>query len=299
MPRRTNKFQRLLFQIEKQLAPLGADVKESVLLPERGTGEMREVDILISLDEGQHRVRIGVECQDKSRPAGKQWVEAIAKKHEELGINKTVLVSSSGFYSAARRKAESLFISVLDFTSIGKADWPKEVLNDLKVYVRDRSSTVIKVGWVFTEIGPGLELKETSNLSNATAQFPNGSRVGLLEIVQHYGNEMLKKFTAYNNGPERAVVRLHEDLRLYRCERYIGTAGFIYLWWKHSTKVFPIRFKPYKYGNRILATGTAKRRGIRWTATAILEDNGHVRVRCEAPGALKVVMQLDDHPATR
>src|SRR5205809_1075002 len=137
MPARTNEFQTLIYEIERQLAPLGAVVEQSAMLPERTTGDLREVDMLISLDEGHHRVRIAIECQDKSRPATKQWVEAIAKKHEELGINKSVLVSSSGFYAAARRKADALFMSVLDITTLSRTDWPTEILRDLKVPVRD------------------------------------------------------------------------------------------------------------------------------------------------------------------
>jgi hypothetical protein len=200
MPRRTNDFQRLLFQIEKQLAPLGAIVEESAMLPERGTGDLREVDILISLDEGQHRVRIGIECQNKSRPATKQWVEAIAKKHEELGINKTVLISSSGFYAAARRKAEILFITVLDFTSVDDADWPTEVLRDLKVYVRDRSSTLVKLGWGFTELVEGVIRQDASNTADTLARLSDGSHVSILEIVNHYGNAILEQTTSNDEG---------------------------------------------------------------------------------------------------
>src|SRR5437667_1548899 len=151
MPARTNQFQKLVYEVERQLAPLGAVVEESAMLPERVSGELREVDILISLDEGHHRVRIGIECQDRSRPATKQWVEAISKKHAELGINKTVLVSSSGFYAAARRRAESLFMSIIDLAELGQADWPTEIFRHLKVPVRDRSSEIVKIGWGFLE----------------------------------------------------------------------------------------------------------------------------------------------------
>jgi hypothetical protein len=294
MPRRTNDFQRLLFQIEKQLAPLGAVVEESAMLPERGTGDLREVDILISLDEGQHRVRIGIECQDKSRPATKQWVEAIAKKHEELGINKTVLISSSGFYAAAQRKAESLFITVLDFTSVDKADWPTEVLRDLKVYIRDRSSTVTKLAWGITELAEGVTLEMTSNMTNALARFPDGSKADILKIVTHYGDSILKQAAGNDEGPTHAVGRLHEDLHFFRKNRLLCVVRFLFLRWRHSTKIFVIRLKPYRYRGRVLACGTAKRRGIQWTATAIAEESGIVRIRCEAPGTLKTILRFSD-----
>ncbi|MGA2222257.1 MAG: hypothetical protein ABSH21_10890 [Verrucomicrobiia bacterium] len=296
MPARTNQFQKLVYEIERQLAPLGAVVEESAMLPERVTGELREVDILVSLDEGHHRVRIGIECQDRSRPATKQWVEAIAKKHEDLGINKTVLISSSGFYAAARRRAESLFVSVLDITGIAKADWPTEVLRNLKVPVRDRSSEIIKIGWGFLELGPGQTRKTVSNLKGVTAQLPNGPRVDLLKVVQQYGNGILEQAAGQDEGPQVAIGRLHHDLRLYRGREFIGVVRFLFLRWKHTTRFFAIRLKPFRYGNRVLAVGQAKRRGIQWTASAIVESPGVVRIRCEAPGTLKTTLRVGKLP---
>jgi hypothetical protein len=296
MPARTNQFQRLVYEVERQLAPLGAVVEESAMLPERASGELREVDILVSLDEGHHRVRIGIECQDKSRPATKQWVEATAKKHEELGINKTVLVSSSGFYSAARRRAESLFMGVIDIANMSRADWPTEVLRHLKVPVRDRSSEVVKIGWGFLEFGPGQTRKTVSNLKGIKAELSNGSRIDLLEIIQHYGNGILKQAATHEEGPQFAIVRLHDDIRLFRRREFIGTVGFLFMRWKHTTQYFVIRLRPLCYGNRVLAIGRAKRRGIEWTATAIVESSGAVRVRCEAPKALTTTLMFAKLP---
>jgi hypothetical protein len=255
MPARTNHFQRLVYEIERQLAPLGAVVRESAMLPERVSGELREVDILVSLDEGHHRVQIGVECQDQSRPANKQWVEAIAKKHEELGINKTVLISSSGFYATAKRRAESLFMSVINIENVNQADWPTEILHHLKVPVRDRSSEVIKVGWNFLELGPGQTPQTLSNLIGVKAKLPDGSTVDLLEIIQHYGNAVLTQMTAHEEGPPFAMGRLHDDLRLFRRRQFIGTVRHILIWWKHSTEYFVIHLKPIRYGGRVLAIG--------------------------------------------
>jgi hypothetical protein len=296
MPARTNQFQRLVYEVERQLAALGAVVEESAMVPERLSGDLREVDILVSLDEGHHRVLIGIECQDKSRPADKQWVEAIAKKHEELGINKTVLVSSSGFYSTARRRAESLFMGVIDIANISRADWPTEVLQHLKVPVRDRSSEVVKIGWGFLELGTGQTLKTTSNLKGVKAELPNGSRIDLLQIVQQHGNSILKQTAASDEGPQFVLGRLHDDLRLFRRREFIGTVRFLFIEWKHTTQYFAIRLKPIRYGDRVLAIGRAKRRGVEWTAAAIVESSGVVRVSCEAPEALTTTFAFTKLP---
>jgi hypothetical protein len=62
MPKRSNQFQKIVTYIAKQLAPLGATVKESVELPENGVSEvLREVDTLIEVGAGLTHVRIAVE----------------------------------------------------------------------------------------------------------------------------------------------------------------------------------------------------------------------------------------------
>jgi hypothetical protein len=296
MPARTNQFQKLIFEIERQLAPLGAVVKESAMLPERLTGELREVDILVSIDEGHHRVQIGIECQDRSRPATKQWVEAIAKKHEDLGINKTVLISSSGFYSAARRRAESLFIGVLDIKGINKADWPAEVFRNLKVPVRDRRSELIKIFWGSFEQVPGQTQKAVSKWKGLTARLADGSSIALLDVVHKYGNGILEQLAMNDEPPADAVVRLYEDLHFYKGPTLVGVATHLFLRWKHKTHFFVIRLKPFRYGNRVLAVGYAKRRGMKWTASAIVESPGVVRIKCEAPGALKSAFKFAKFP---
>jgi hypothetical protein len=292
MPPRTNQFQKLVYAIERQLAPLGAIVEESAMLPERVSGEPREVDILISLDEGHHKVRIGIECQDRSRPASKQWVEAIAKKHEELGINKTVLISSSGFYEAARRRAESLFIGIVDIEDIAKADWPAEIFSNLKVPVRDRSSEVIKYSWGLMDIVPGQPQKAVSKWKGLTGRLADGSPVEIFQIIEKYGNGILGQVSVHTEPPTDAVVRLYEDMHLYKDKTLVGIATHLFLRWKHKTRFFTVRLKPVRYGNKVLAVGHAERRGIKWTVSAVIESPGVVRIQCEALGALNAGFKL-------
>ncbi len=113
MPKRTTIFQNLVALFEGQLAPLEATIHESRMLKDAGTGEDREVDIVIEVNAGVHPVVIGIEVIDQKRPASSPWVESIAKKHEDLPINKTILVSRSGFYRPAIQKAKALKIEAL------------------------------------------------------------------------------------------------------------------------------------------------------------------------------------------
>jgi len=66
MPKRSNQFQKIVTYIAEQLAPLGATVKESVELQERGVnGVLREVDTLIEVGAGLTCARIAVESRDR------------------------------------------------------------------------------------------------------------------------------------------------------------------------------------------------------------------------------------------
>jgi hypothetical protein len=123
MPQRTNPFQQLVHLIEQLLAPRGATVTESKQFIDQVTGEKREVDIVIETKSGVHPFIIGIECRDRKRSADAPWIEEIASKHQDIGINKTIVVSRSGFYKPALRKAKQRKIDALTLSEAQESDW--------------------------------------------------------------------------------------------------------------------------------------------------------------------------------
>jgi hypothetical protein len=123
MPRRTNAFQRLVTLLTATLASR-AQVTESAMLTDRVNGEQREVDILVTALAGGYTVQLGIEVISWTRPADTPWIEKMRAKHDNLPTDKLVLVSESGFYEPARRKAEFYGIEVLTLEEANAADWP-------------------------------------------------------------------------------------------------------------------------------------------------------------------------------
>src|SRR5215208_4058954 len=123
MPQRTNPFQQLVHLIEQLLTSHGATVTESKEFIDQVTGEKREVDIVIETKSGVHPFIIGIECRDRKRPADAPWIEEIASKHQDIGINKTIVVSRSGFYKPALRKAKQRKIDALTLSEAQESDW--------------------------------------------------------------------------------------------------------------------------------------------------------------------------------
>lgn len=122
MPRRSTLIQRVIFQIQKQLAS-DAEVEESASLLERSSGLPREVDIVVRRTVGEHELLIAVECRDHRRKATVEWVEQMAMKHAALPTSKLVLFSRSGFPRAATAKAHFLGIDTYSLGAASENDW--------------------------------------------------------------------------------------------------------------------------------------------------------------------------------
>ena len=105
MSKQTNRFQRLVFALNELLGP-DAKVEESRELVDSVTGAKREVDVCIETESNGHKLIVGIECRDHSDKQGVPWVEQTLAKHMFLPVNKTVLVSSSGFWATAHTKAQ-------------------------------------------------------------------------------------------------------------------------------------------------------------------------------------------------
>lgn len=126
MPKRFTPFQKLVLHIQRQLTS-GHEVKESKLLRHHLTGDMREVDVVIRTQVGEHPITISIECMEHGRRAPVTWVEQMAKKHEHLPTNRLVLVSLSGFSQKARRLAAELDIEVYSPDEAVNVDWTQVV----------------------------------------------------------------------------------------------------------------------------------------------------------------------------
>src|SRR5687767_723993 len=125
MPKRTNTFQQAVTYIVEQLAPLGAVVRESVLLREGGmTDVSREVDTLIECAVGPSLVRLAVESRDRARKDDIEWIDCLIGKYTALPVDGVVAISNSGFSATAKAKASLNKIFILSPKEVMTADWP-------------------------------------------------------------------------------------------------------------------------------------------------------------------------------
>lgn len=107
MPKRSNKFQQLVFLIKKHTIG-NAIVTESKLLIDRITGVEREVDIYIEINHpaSDRLINISLECTDSKRKCDIKWVEGMKTKHDGLPTDILFLVSKNGFSKNAQILAQ-------------------------------------------------------------------------------------------------------------------------------------------------------------------------------------------------
>ncbi|MCB0482807.1 MAG: hypothetical protein KDC83_15365 [Flavobacteriales bacterium] len=116
LAKRSNLLQRTVKIIEESKGGF-LTIEESALLEDRETGQMREVDIVLTGSLNSHPITVSFEVVNRSRRVDSSWVEQILRKHQVLPTNKLVLVSGSGFTTTAQNKAELNRAKVVDLSS--------------------------------------------------------------------------------------------------------------------------------------------------------------------------------------
>lgn len=92
-------------------------------LPDKDTGTLREHDVVLTFTQRHHKLAVALECRDRGRRTGVPDVEAFRLKCLRTGIDRGVMVSSTGFTKTALVKAASLHIGCLSLDQAAGFDW--------------------------------------------------------------------------------------------------------------------------------------------------------------------------------
>ena len=104
------EFERLVALVERHLLPEHSVVRLSDRIPDRDTGQLREVDAAIRLAVGSTPILITIECRRRDGVEDVRWIEELAQKKRSVGATATLAVSSMGFTAPALEKARALGI---------------------------------------------------------------------------------------------------------------------------------------------------------------------------------------------
>lgn len=95
------EFEKLVTRIEQSLSPMGAIVTSPDKIPDKVTGQLREVDASIRYNIGSAPILVTIECRDRNSTQDITWLEQIKSKKDSVGAHQTIVVSREGFTEPA------------------------------------------------------------------------------------------------------------------------------------------------------------------------------------------------------
>ena len=99
------------------------DIESPKFLPDKQTNQRREHDVVLTYNKSHHELLVAIECKDRSRPVGVPDIEAFSSKCKSTGVNKGIIVSSSGFTKTALSKSSAESIKCLELKEIETASF--------------------------------------------------------------------------------------------------------------------------------------------------------------------------------
>lgn len=209
MPIRSNRFQKLVHMIERQLSGK-ANVRQSVELLDRDTQKKREVDVVIEVTSGHHQLKIGLEAT--SGKGGTPWVESMIFKHQEGGLSdRLILVAEQGFTQPAMKKARTHGVDVVALEEAESLDWTKLVGKYAELWFAKVDLTFKEVSLttkVIPNSEPGITVVPETQIISA-----DGTRkITLIQLVHRSLREAHVLKQVYDREDREALTTSDVDL---------------------------------------------------------------------------------------
>lgn len=115
-------LERLVTWIQKSLHR-DAVVTHDDTLPDKDTGEPRQIDVSIRVPTGKEEFLAIVEVRDRSSKVDSTYIEQVKSKRESVGADAAFIVSKAGFTGPALIKAEKNGIRTFTLDEASEADW--------------------------------------------------------------------------------------------------------------------------------------------------------------------------------
>lgn len=118
MARAGRALETLVAILEKSFAPFDVVVDSPAHIKGRRSGSTREVDVAVRGRLGATELLVIMECRDRAGIEDVRWIEELATKRTDVGADKAVAVSTSGFSSGAESLAAAEGIELRTLESI-------------------------------------------------------------------------------------------------------------------------------------------------------------------------------------
>lgn len=109
------EYQEAVAVFYEQLEGFG-NVRRNVFKPDLVTGQPRQIDVMIDLNERGHSLSILIDAKFHSTPLDVKDIEEVAALSQAIGANKAVIVAANGFTEPAMAKANFIQCDLMPLT---------------------------------------------------------------------------------------------------------------------------------------------------------------------------------------
>jgi hypothetical protein len=128
-------FEELVSDVARELSP-NAEIIHDFKLPDRVTGDPRQIDVLIRAQAAFVPVVVAMECRDHARPLDVNAVEGFKSKIEDVRADKGIMLCPGGFTKNARKKAEHYGIDLYKVIDTDDHKWASVVSSSMMLDAR-------------------------------------------------------------------------------------------------------------------------------------------------------------------
>ncbi len=96
------------------------DVSRNVMVPDKITGQARQIDVLIAINAKGHSLKMIVDAKFHASPIDVRDLESVLALADAVGANKAIVVAANGWTEPAKKKADHVGCS-LELLSIEDA----------------------------------------------------------------------------------------------------------------------------------------------------------------------------------
>lgn len=112
-------YQEAVAEFYEQIDDFG-NVRRNVMVPDKITGQPRQIDELIEIEAKGHSLRMLVDAKFHATPIDVREVESVLALADAVGAHKAIVVAANGWTEPAKRKADHVGCG-LEFLSVEEA----------------------------------------------------------------------------------------------------------------------------------------------------------------------------------
>jgi hypothetical protein len=198
-------LERVAAAIERSVATVdGTVVTPNAKVPERVTGKLRQVDVLVEIPASGRRLRIAMEVRDFATPLSVPQVEGLIAKLAKLDVDKGAIVASSGFAESALAAVVAAGVDALTIQSVELPFWWEA--RNLRI-AQDGIET-LGIEWIYGEGADQFHVEHPtfeSDWRSVVVEWPSLSRT-LPEQIDHDVANILRPVLAEAEEFDKDVI---------------------------------------------------------------------------------------------